>query len=131
VGQAGAGQDEVVGFEDFGLAEFGQQVQVVAEALQLLEGFFRQVVAGRARCREVRMCISRPRRRACAPMAPSAWAQRIHQVDGGWYLNNEWSGCSHLLMACRNQAARKYPPAERELFTLCLRAFSAPMNSGK
>ena len=26
VGQAGAGQDEVIGFEDFGLAEFGPQV---------------------------------------------------------------------------------------------------------
>jgi len=48
VGQAGAGQDEVVGFEDFGLAEFGQQVQVVAEGLQLLVGFFRQEIAGLA-----------------------------------------------------------------------------------
>ena len=48
VGQAGAGQDEVVGVDVFGLAEFGQQVQVVAERLQLLVGFFRQVVAGLA-----------------------------------------------------------------------------------
>jgi hypothetical protein len=32
----------------FGLAEFGQQVQVVAEGLQLLVGFFRQEIAGLA-----------------------------------------------------------------------------------
>ena len=77
VGQAGAGQDEGVGFDVFGLAEVCQQVQVFAEALQLVMGFFRQVIAGlawrslahdglliffameclaraRARCREVR-----------------------------------------------------------------------------
>ena len=46
VGQAGAGQDEGVGVGVFGLAEFGQQVQVVAEGLQLLVGFFRQEIAG-------------------------------------------------------------------------------------
>jgi hypothetical protein len=34
----------------FGLAEFGQQVQVVAEGLQLLVGLFRQEIAGLARC---------------------------------------------------------------------------------
>ena len=33
VGQAGAGQDEGVGFEDFRLAEFGQQVQVLENLL--------------------------------------------------------------------------------------------------
>jgi len=48
VGQAGAGQDEAVGVGVFGLAEFGQQVQVVAEGLQLLVGFFRQEIAGLA-----------------------------------------------------------------------------------
>ena len=48
VGQAGAGQDEGIGVGVFGLAEFGQQVQVVAEGLQLLVGFFRQMVAGLA-----------------------------------------------------------------------------------
>jgi hypothetical protein len=42
------GQDEGVGVGLFGWAEFGQQVQVVAEGLQLLVGFFRQVVAGLA-----------------------------------------------------------------------------------
>jgi len=36
VGQAGAGQDEVVGFEDFGLAEFGRQVQVLENVLRPL-----------------------------------------------------------------------------------------------
>ncbi|KAF1706969.1 hypothetical protein CSC73_14235 [Pseudoxanthomonas sacheonensis] len=36
----------MVGVEDFRLAEFGQQVQVLAEALQLLVGFFGQQVAG-------------------------------------------------------------------------------------
>ena len=48
VGQAGAGQDEGVGFDVFGLAEVCEQVQVFAEGLQLLVGFFRQVVAGLA-----------------------------------------------------------------------------------
>ena len=38
VGQASAGQDEGVRVGVFGLAEFGQQVQVVAEGLQLLVG---------------------------------------------------------------------------------------------
>jgi hypothetical protein len=38
----------VVGIGVFGLAEFGQQVQVVAERLQLLVGFFRQGIAGLA-----------------------------------------------------------------------------------
>jgi hypothetical protein len=46
VGQAGAGQDEGVGFEDFGLAEFGQRLQVVAEGLQLPVRFFRQKKPG-------------------------------------------------------------------------------------
>ena len=48
VGQAGAGQDEAVGVGVFGLAELGRQVQVVAEGLQLLVGFFGPVVAGLA-----------------------------------------------------------------------------------
>ena len=46
--QAGAGQNEGVGVSVFGLAQFGQQVQVVAEGLQLLVGFFRQEIAGLA-----------------------------------------------------------------------------------
>ena len=48
VGQAGVGQDEVVRVEDFWLAEFGQQVEMVTEVLQLLVGFFRQETAGPA-----------------------------------------------------------------------------------
>lgn len=38
MGQAGVGQDEMVGVGVFGLAELGQQVQVVVEGLQLLMG---------------------------------------------------------------------------------------------
>ena len=47
----------------FGLAEFGQQVQVVAEGLQLLVGFFRQEVAGlawRSLARDVRVDETNP-----------------------------------------------------------------------
>lgn len=36
------------GRRDFGPAELGQQVQAVAEGLQLLMGFFRQEIAGSA-----------------------------------------------------------------------------------
>lgn len=46
VGQAGAGQDEVVGVFGFGDAELGQQVQVVAQGLQFGVGLGGQVVAG-------------------------------------------------------------------------------------
>ena len=46
VGQAGAGQDEVVGVFGFGEAELGQQVQVVAQGLQFGVGLSGQVVAG-------------------------------------------------------------------------------------
>ena len=49
MGQAGAGQDEGVGFDVFGLAEVCQQVQVFSEGLQLLVGFFRHEIAGVAR----------------------------------------------------------------------------------
>lgn len=46
VGQAGAGEDEVVGVLVFGGAELGQQVQVVAQGLQFGVGLGGQVVAG-------------------------------------------------------------------------------------
>ena len=46
VGQAGAGEDEVVGVLVFGGAELGQQVQVVAQGLQFGVGLSGQVVAG-------------------------------------------------------------------------------------
>ena len=46
VGQAGAGEDEVVGVLVFGGAELGQQVQVVAQGLQFGVGGGGQVVAG-------------------------------------------------------------------------------------
>lgn len=46
VGQAGAGEDEVVGVLVFGGAELGQQVQVVAQGLQFDVGVGGQVVAG-------------------------------------------------------------------------------------
>lgn len=45
VGQAGAGEDEVVGVLVFGGAELGQQVQVVAQGLQFGVGLGGQVVA--------------------------------------------------------------------------------------
>ena len=46
VGQAGAGEDEVVGVLVFGGAELGEQVQVVAQGLQFGVGGGGQVVAG-------------------------------------------------------------------------------------
>jgi hypothetical protein len=46
VGQAGAGEDKVVGVLVFGGAELGQQVQVVAQGLQFGVGVGGQVVAG-------------------------------------------------------------------------------------
>lgn len=46
VGQAGAGEDQVVGVVGFGDAELGQQVQVLAQGLQFFVGFEGQVVAG-------------------------------------------------------------------------------------